>query len=311
MTDFWIVDVFSVERYSGNQLAVFLHGQNYSTEQMQALAREMHFSETTFIMQSSEQILRQKTVSPIVPVRIFTPAAEIPFAGHPTLGTAFVIQQMILQRTVETLSLQVSAGIIPVQFTYRNGYPQLLTMTQNQPQFGEMVDVSEMARCLGLTSDAFDQQYPIQVVSTGLPFVIVALKHLKDVQKAWVQLEEWHSLSPRLGSDVNILIFTKETLQAENDLHVRVFVPEFGVSEDPATGSANGCLCAFLLKYGLHEPTHGGDLSFTLRSEQGYAIKRPSLLHLQGNLHAGNYQIKIGGAVHFVARAELLGSCQI
>ncbi len=308
MTDFFIVDVFSVDRYTGNQLAVFLNGHTYNTEQMQTLAREMHFSETTFIMQSAEEIAQQDTTVLIIPVRIFTPASEIPFAGHPTLGTAFVVQQQLIQHPIETLSLQMSGGLIPVQFTYHNAQPYLLTMTQNQPVFGAIIDKHDMAKCLNLSIDAFNEQYPVQIVSTGLPFIIVALKQREDVQKAWVQLQVLQSLAPQVEPDANILVFAMDPIDEDNDVHVRVFVPELGVSEDPATGSANGCLCAFLLRYPVpEENTARATHSLTLRVEQGYAIDRPSLLYLNGKRVNDLYDIRVGGSVHFVARAELLG----
>lgn len=310
MSDFYIVDVFSIERYTGNQLAVFLNGHTFSTEQMQTLAREMHFSETSFIMQSTSEFALRSSEQAVIPIRIFTPAAELPFAGHPTLGTAFIIQQLLLQKTVSTVHLHMKAGIIPVHISYREKYPYLLTMTQNQPQFGPIIAHTEIAQCLGLTLDELDTDYPVQMISTGLPFVIVALKNRTAVQKAWLHLPIWQTLSTLIGPEANVLVFAPDPIHKENDLHVRVFVPELGISEDPATGSANGCLCAFLLHYGVKDSPHSQahqHQAFTLRVEQGYQVDRPSLLYVRGSLVDQQYQIEIGGAVHTVARGELLG----
>ncbi len=301
MTDFYIVDVFTQGKYTGNQLAVFLNGERFSSERMQILARETHFSETAFIMDrhpSASGALRYS-------VRIFTPAAEIPFAGHPTLGAAFVIAQALAEAPVPRIELALDAGIIPVDITYDQGKPDWLTMTQNQPIFSETIDRAAMAECLDVPETALDSGFPVQIVSTGLPFAIVAMRSLRDAKSSSVRRDALLRLTDRFP-DLNILVFTTETVLPQHDLHARVFVPELGVSEDPATGSAIGCLCAYLLRYGIP----GESLlrtTFSLKVEQGYQVKRPSLLLMTGRRDNDHYDIRVGGRVEWVARGELLG----
>ncbi len=301
MTDFYIVDVFTQGKYTGNQLAVFLDGGRFSSGQMQTLARETHFSETTFIMDAHASYSDPARYS----VRIFTPASEIPFAGHPTLGTAFVIAQTLLETPAPRIELAMGAGIIPVDITYDQGRPDWLTMTQNQPIFGETMDHGAMAECLGVPVTALDSGFPVQIVSTGLPFALVAMRSLRDVQKCSVRTDVLRRLMDHFP-DLNILVFTTETVLPQHDLHARVFVPELGVSEDPATGSAAGCLCAFLLRYGMPNETAPRS-AFSLKLEQGYQIMRPSLLSITGSRNRDHYDIRVGGRVEWVARGELLG----
>ncbi|MHB1629658.1 MAG: PhzF family phenazine biosynthesis protein [Bacilli bacterium] len=301
MTDFYIVDVFTQGKYTGNQLAVFLDGGRFSSEQMQTLARETHFSETTFIMDRHPSA----DGSPRYSVRIFTPAAEIPFAGHPALGAAFVIAQTLVETPVSRIELALHAGVIPVDITYDQGKPDCLTMTQHQPAFGETIDHAAMAECLDVPETALDSGFPVQIVSTGLPFAIVAMRSLRDAQSSSVRPDALRRLTSRFP-DLNILVFTTETALPQHDLHTRVFVPELGVSEDPATGSATGCLCAFLLRYGIPGEAIPRT-TFSLKVEQGYQIKRPSLLLMTGERGHDHYDIRVGGRVEWVARGELLG----
>lgn len=297
MRDFYIVDVFSQGKYTGNPLAVFMDGDQYSTQEMQTLARETNFSETTFILSRTASQRERNAYG----VRIFTPVAELPFAGHPTLGTAFVIQQILEQAAVPSLTLDLSVGQIPVRILYSDaGVPTRLTMRQMTPTFGTVVDRADVAAALGLPVSALDPDLPVQVVSTGIPFLIVPIRTLAFAQAARVQREAMQKLC---GGDVdgNLLLFTRETVDTSVDVHVRVFVPELGVSEDPATGSANGCLCGYLLRYGQEAQT--GVLSLVV--EQGLAIARPSRLYLSGRQSAQGTQIDVGGEVEWVAKASL------
>ncbi|OPG16482.1 PhzF family phenazine biosynthesis protein [Ferroacidibacillus organovorans] len=295
MTDFICVDVFDMGLYTGNPLAVFLKGESYDDKTMQMLAREMNLSEVTFMM--SDSITAIDGV-PTVDVRIFTPAAEIPFAGHPTLGTAYVFQQEFLKQAFPSVNLRMKAGIIPVDLRYDGDRLRQLVMTQNQPSFLQTYSRAAIAPILSLTEDDIDDAMPIQMVSTGLPFLIVPLKHLAGAQRA--RIYEAALEDAFRGEELpNFLIYTAETVD-HHDYHVRVFVPELGVSEDPATGSANGCLCAYLSKYDAKRQGH-----FRATVEQGYALKRPSLLYLEGERKAENYLIQVGGQVTPVYRGTL------
>jgi trans-2,3-dihydro-3-hydroxyanthranilate isomerase len=281
--DFYIVDVFAVGKYTGNQLAVFLDAGALDLEQMQAIAREINFSESTFVTGAAEHNA--------YPVKIFTPTVELPFAGHPTLGTAWVLKQ--LDPTLTSVALSYTAGQIPVRFADISD-PPVLWMDQRAPEFLGHLAAVDLAPVLGIEIADIDENYPIEQVSTGLPFMIVPLKTLAAVQKAKVALDKCEQLIMGLPAKC-ILIFCPQTLYPENQLHVRVFTHALGIPEDPATGSANGCLAAYLVRH-----SYGGQKSISFRVEQGYEIDRPSLLYLQAE---GN-SVAVGGHVELVAQGK-------
>lgn len=290
---FYIVDVFAEAKYAGNQLAVFRDAGGISDADMQRFAKEMNYSETTFIVSETPR-------DGGYDVRIFTPEAEVPFAGHPTLGTAYVIQQEILKAPVERVVLQLQAGPIPVTFTYAGEQPDILWMQQNAPTFGQRFEATAVAPVLGLDPNQIDVRFPVQEVSTGLPFIIVPLTSLEAVQRAATVRERYLDLI-RNTQAKSILIFCPETLQAGNALHVRVFADYFGVPEDPATGSANGCLAGYLVQHRYY-----GAEPLDIRVEQGYAIGRPSLLYLQAQDTGKTIEVAVGGKVIMVARGEFV-----
>jgi len=299
MSDFYIVDVFTQGRFTGNPLAVFTNGERYSDTQMQVLARELNFSETTFLLSQNPD--------GSYPVRIFTPVTELPFAGHPTLGSAFIIQQTILRDNVPAITLDLPIGHVSVQLTYRNdGQPDILTMRQHSPTFLETYPSELFEHALGLAPMSASKNLPVQRVTTGLPFVIVPLQSLADVQQACLHFDRFQAI-PGIEPGTNVLIFCKQTEEAGHDLHVRVFVPELGVSEDPATGSAGGCLCAYLLRYsedyGSSHQTAA--TSVYAQAEQGYEIGRRALLFLSGVRTDTTYEIYVGGRVEWMAQASL------
>ncbi|MGQ9673567.1 MAG: PhzF family phenazine biosynthesis protein [Candidatus Aminicenantales bacterium] len=290
---FYIVDVFAEEKYSGNELAVVRRASSLSELEMQKIAREMNFSETTFILKDEES-------RGCFDVRIFTPKEELPFAGHPTLGTAFVIQQEILRAPVKEVVLNLKVGLIPITFTYRNGEPDVLWMKQIAPRFGRTLQPEAVAPVLGLKAEEVELNFPVEEVSTGLPFLIVPLPNLSAVKKSRVNLEKWAELISRLEAK-SFLLFCPETLGSENDLHVRVFAHFYGVPEDPATGSANGCLAAYLVKH-----RYFGSPKINIRVEQGHEIGRPSLLLLNAEEKEKEIEIFIGGKVFLVVKGTLI-----
>jgi trans-2,3-dihydro-3-hydroxyanthranilate isomerase len=281
--DFYIVDVFAVGKYTGNQLAVFPHAEGLDLAQMQSIAREINFSESTFVTGDPQNQL--------YPVKIFTPAVELPFAGHPTLGTAWVLRD--LDPSLTTVTLNYTAGQIPVSFADAD-HISVVWMKQRAPEFLGTLAAADLAAVLGIDLADIDLDYPIEQVSTGLPFIIVPLQTLAAVQKAKLELTKYYQLIDQLPAQ-NILIFCPQTLKAENDLHVRVFTHALGIPEDPATGSANGCLAAYLVQH-----CYEGQKSIDLRVEQGYAIDRPSLLYLQ----ADDKSVSVGGQVELVAKGQ-------
>jgi len=286
---FYIVDVFAQSKYAGNQLAVFRNAQGLSTEQMQQMAREMNFSESTFILSDAERAGGYD-------VRIFTPVAEVPFAGHPTLGTSFVIREEIIGRPVPSLQLNLEVGPIPVTFS-EDG---MLWMKQNPPEFGATVDPAVIADILGLDTSDIDTRFPVQEVSTGLWFVIVPLKTLDAVKRAKTCKGKYFRQFGD-GKQDGILVFCPETYNQENDLNVRVFVPVYGIEEDPATGSGNGCLAGYLVEHRYFD-ADGIDLSV----EQGYEIGRPSLIRHRAGRREDAIDVNIGGSVVMVAQGQWL-----
>jgi trans-2,3-dihydro-3-hydroxyanthranilate isomerase len=290
---FYIVDVFAERKYAGNQLAVITEAQGLDGEAMQAIAREMNFSETTFILGPAvgEAAFR---------VRIFTPAEEVPFAGHPTLGTAWVIRRELLAEACDRVTLELGVGSIPVSFERPEGSPELLWMLQQQPEFGPVASTSELAVTLGIEKRAFVDAHPIQQVSTGLPFWIVPLNSLDDVRSCRLDAAAYEAFIHDRQARA-ILVFAAEAYDGENQINARMFAPYYGVPEDPATGSANGCLAAYLVRYGVL----GGN-EVDIRVEQGYEMGRPSLLRLRAWERSGRFEIHVGGRVIPVACGRLI-----
>ncbi len=290
---FYIVDVFAEDKYEGNQLAVFSHAADLSPAEMQKIARETNFSETTFV-RSSEKL------DGGYDVRIFTPAEEIPFAGHPTLGTAFVIQQELIGQPVAAVHLNLKVGQIPVSFSYQNDKPVNLWMRQNEPVFGKRHDPAATSWVLGLDDKELDNRYPIEEVSTGLPFIIVPLKNLDSIKRIEIDQNKYFDMI-KDGPAKAILTFCPETYDFNNVLNVRVFVGYYGIPEDPATGSANGCLAGYLVKHLYFDKP-----DIDIRVEQGYEIGRPSLLHLRSKVNQGVIDVAVGGNVIKIAQGEFV-----
>ena len=286
--EFIMCDVFARKRFEGNQLAVFPDAAGMSGEEMQSLAREIHFSETTFIRSDRPNERGW-------PVRIFTPAREVPFAGHPTLGTAYVVWDRFLGRKADEVRLDLKVGVVPVAVEEKG---ERLVMTQVPPKFGAVVDSLAAAQVLGLAQTDIDGHFPVQEVSTGLPFLIVPVKTLAAMQDIKVNLAEYYRLTDRLEAKA-VLAFSPETTDPQCRLHVRVFCDYYDVPEDPATGSANGCLCAGLVR---HRYLRAGE--FAIHTEQGVEMRRPSLLYLQGAEKDGGITVRVGGRVVVAGRGE-------
>jgi trans-2,3-dihydro-3-hydroxyanthranilate isomerase len=286
---FNIVDVFAEKKYAGNQLAVVRYGRDLADCEMQKIALEMNYSETTFITSSEK---RDEGYD----VRIFTPKEEVPFAGHPTLGTAYVIREEIIRKLVEKVSLNLKVGQIPVTF----GREGVLWMKQNEPTFGRTFDAETIAHILSIETEAVDDRFPIELVSTGLPFIIVPLRKLETVKKCSVVKDRYFDLIKDIQAK-SILVFSPEAYSRENNLNVRVFVDYFGIPEDPATGSGNGCLAGYLQKHQYFKTER-----LNLRAEQGYEIGRPSLLYLNAEVADGKIVVSVGGRVIPIAKGEFL-----
>jgi trans-2,3-dihydro-3-hydroxyanthranilate isomerase len=291
---FYILDVFASEKYAGNQLAVVRNAAGLSDREMLAITRETKFSEATFILSDAER-------NGGYDVRIFTPATEVPFAGHPTIGTACVIQREIIKKPIPQLTLNLKVGPIPVSVTYRDGAVDVLSMKQINPVFGRIWDAGLMARILNINAGDIDNRFPIQSVSTGLGTIIVPLKSLAAVKKAKCNVPEFFKLFPSVEQAELIDLFSPETYNHENQLNVRVFCDCHGTPEDPATGSGNGCLAGWLAKY-----KYFGKDSLDIRIEQGYEIGRPSLLFIKAAVTGDKIDVNVGGRAVMLVRGELL-----
>jgi trans-2,3-dihydro-3-hydroxyanthranilate isomerase len=234
-------------------------------------------------------------VKRVFKVRIFTPRSELPFAGHPTLGTAWVIQQSIIREQVPDLTLDVKAGLIPVKFSYEAGAPGVLWMRQLPPQFGPVHDPKQYAEEHGLDPKIIDTRYPVQDVSTGVWFTMVPIKGRENL-KALKQspLLAGHSGNPNARSP---FFWCREPENPGNHLKVRLVGAGH---EDPATGSANGCLAGYLVKHRVL-----GGTRIDARVEQGAEINRPSLLYLKAEEKPEGIEVNVGGRVYPVAAGTL------
>jgi trans-2,3-dihydro-3-hydroxyanthranilate isomerase len=290
---FHIVDVFAEQKYAGNQLAVLRDAQGLSGDDMQKIAREVNFSETTFIPSDSER-------DGGYDVRIFTPGAEVPFAGHPTLGTAYVIRREIIRKPVEQVILNLKVGQIPVRFERQAEGRDIAWMTPKEATFGEVFDPGELAPLLKINQADIDTDFPIQSVSTGLPFVLLPLRSLEAVRRAGVVRDQWLDWVKDRPAKM-LFVFCRQTLDSANQIHARAFCDYYGIVEDPATGSANSCFAAYLAKH-----RYFGTDQVDVRVEQGYEVGRPSLIYLKAQDRDGTIAVNVGGKVIAIAQGKWL-----
>ena len=290
------VDVFTERPLAGNPLAVVLQPDGLSTAQMQLIARETNLSETTFV-------LPPEAAGHAARVRIFTPHVELPFAGHPTIGTSWVLlDEGIVSDGSASFVLEEGVGPVPIRIDRMGKVPRLW-MTHPPVTYGEVIDQrEEVATALGLTIDDLVRDVPIQVVTTGVPFAYVALQDARAVDAAVSSAE---ALTSVLGSHGLPPVFLFAAIGA-NRLHSRMFGPHSStrIVEDPATGSASGPLGAFAVRYGL--VPRAAEVSIV--SEQGTRMGRQSFVHIQLSYAPGAddpTRIEVGGSVVPVMTAEL------
>jgi trans-2,3-dihydro-3-hydroxyanthranilate isomerase len=288
--EFDITDVFAEDRYAGNQLATFRRAASLSTQEMQSIAREINFSETTYI-------LSDEPSKGGYDVRIFTPGAEIDFAGHPTLGTAYIIRERIIQKPADSVVLNLKVGQVPVKFSGGPDSGQtMLWMDQPEPQFGAVFEPDLIAPVLGLDPHDLDSRWPVEEVSTGLHHIIVPLKNMAALKRVVINNSKYENLIKESWAKV-LLVFCPEGYAEDQRLGVRVFPLCYGIAEDPATGSGNGCLAAYLQK---HRYLSRGEVD--ILTGQGYEIGRPSVLALRAGEREGRIHVSVGGKVVPVAR---------
>jgi trans-2,3-dihydro-3-hydroxyanthranilate isomerase len=281
-----LVDVFAERALEGNPLAIFTDARGLSTADMQALARETNLAETTFILPGEAD-------PPAVRVRIFTTQEELPFAGHPTLGTAsWLLLNHPALRGAESITLSLNAGPFTVRFEPPSISDQpsspgvFATMHQLDPVFGTIHSRQAVAEALGITPDDLDPHLPVQTVSTGLPFCIVPIRSLAAIQR--LSAPPLASQRYLAGTDAKFFYCTTPAAPTSGaDFHSRM---QFYNGEDPATGSASGCAIAFLVHHGV---VPGGRPTIL---EQGVEILRPSRIHVQANSRNGQItDVFVGG----------------
>lgn len=303
------MDVFTDQAFAGNPLAVFPEAAGLSDEVMGKIAREMNLSETVFILESDKpEVLRR--------LRIFTPAREIPFAGHPIVGTwnALAREGVVPLPDGGTgwqrIHHEVGIGVLPLDVEFKDGQPVQVVMTQGQFEILNEVDdghdQAEIARSLGLAREDLDESLPIQVITTGLSCMAVPVRSLADLRSIRVNTSLMAELYTRKGA-TGFLAFTRETLEiGASRAHARFFAPADNIPEDPATGSACGALGAYLVHHGaLSLEPEDGRYKFVI--EQGDFIHRPSRINLDVKGEAGAVEeVKIGGPSVLVARGEVI-----
>lgn len=289
----YIVDVFTERRFGGNQLAVVLDADDLSTEAMQQIALETNFSETTFVT--------SRELGPSgYPVRIFTPGQELPFAGHPTLGTAWVIRRHVAESEPASVALSLGVGRVPVTFERASDGAEAVWFTAPPIEFGPSCAPDRMASALGLTADDIDRRAPVQQLSAGIVVVIVPVRSKAALDRCRLDVDRFASLAAE-GFRPFVYVFCAEPEMPGNDMAARFFFEANGIREDPATGSATACLGRYLLVHGF---LGAGDVN--VRIEQGAAVGRPSLLMLQASEQDGLPVIRVGGGVVPVMDGRLL-----
>jgi trans-2,3-dihydro-3-hydroxyanthranilate isomerase len=282
-------DVFTSNPLEGNSLAVFFDGRRLSDAEMLAIAKEMNLSETTFILPRDPEIERERGIR----VRIFTVQEELPFAGHPTLGTAFALRG---ESDAQEVALELNVGKVPVRFEQTADQPAFGEMTQVDPKFGMRHDREALARATGLSIEDFDPQLPIETVSTGMAFTITPLRSLAVLQKLRIDMNRALEYLERTGGKF-LYFVTRETVDPAAGLHARMF---FYNGEDPATGSAAGCTAAWMVSSGVAKPDE------RVLIEQGVEMQRPSRIFVRASRRDNRIvNVRVGGNAVEVIRGEV------
>jgi trans-2,3-dihydro-3-hydroxyanthranilate isomerase len=283
------LDVFTSRPLEGNPLAVFPDAAGLSDEQMQAIAREMNLSETTFIFPRDAAVEKERGVR----VRIYTVQEELPFAGHPTLGTAFALRG---NSGAAEIRLELNVGTIPVRFEDPPNEPALGEMTQLDPVFGIVHDRKKIAEVTGIVLDDISPDLPVQTVSTGVPFTVLPLRDLAAARRLAINQTRASEYLAASGGKFFFCV-TRETVAPTARLHARML---FYNGEDPATGSASGCAAAWMVERGVAKPDE------RVMIEQGVEMKRPSRIFVSASRSNDRVvNVRVGGNVVEVLRGEL------
>ena len=299
---FYQADVFTDDPFGGNPVAVFPDAHGLADHQLQQIAREMNLSETVFVLPPTDQ-------AAVVRLRIFTPTQEIPFAGHPVLGTFYVLAQLGLVAATDGITRvmqECNIGLFPVELYAQDGKLTRVVMTQPKPEFlgpvDRIEDLYKIAGALGLAKYAItDMKWPIEVVSTGLPVLIVPVRTLTAVRSIQPNASAIMEICSRFGAN-GIMVFTTVTVEPSSTVHARMFAPSIGILEDPATDSANRALGAYLVQKGVVDVAPTTDIVV----EQGYEIERPSQIFVRVESDDDIIKtVKVGGQCVMVVEGTL------
>jgi trans-2,3-dihydro-3-hydroxyanthranilate isomerase len=291
---YFICDVFTATRFGGNQLAVLPAATGLSDRRMQQIAREFNFAETSFVLPPEQGHTRR--------VRIFTPATEVPFAGHPNVGTAFVLATMGELGSLEQparITFEEKAGLVPITVERRDGHIRCELRAPERLSLGRSISPEILARAVSLSpEDVVTSTHPPQAASVGLRFLFAELRDRSALERARVRLEEVEALvGDGMTPDVLLYVRTGD----EFDIRARMFAPLDGVPEDPATGSANCALGALLAGY---DPAPSG--SFRWRIAQGVEMGRPSVLEVSAEKRNGEVvEARVAGTSVLVSEGEI------
>ena len=299
---FYQADVFTSQPFGGNPVAVFPDADGLTDDELQQIAREMNLSETVFVFPPTDP-------AAVARLRIFTPTQEIPFAGHPVLGTFYVLAQLgriSIQEPVTPVVQECNIGLFSVELHAEQSRVVRVVMSQPKPEFLDPIDAVDdvylIGGALSLPKHVIaDTKWPLQVVSTGLPVLIVPVRTLTAVRSINPDASAIINVCERFGAN-GIMVFTTVTVESFASVHARMFAPKIGILEDPATGSAGGALGAYLVQNGVVEvgPTTN------ILIEQGYEIDRPSRILVQVESDDDVIQgVKVGGHCVMVVEGTL------
>ena len=289
-------DVFTNQPFRGNQLAVFTDARGLESWQMQALAREMNFSESTFIFPP-------EAASTDIRMRIFTPTSELPMAGHPTIGSTFALAHTgVIKKGSRRFVFGLNIGPTPVDLEWDGARLRFAWMTQSPPTFGpEVSDRAAVAAAIGLGAADLHDDLPVQQVSCGVPFLMVPLKDRAIVDRAVSDAAAYRRLGTVVQGQNGIFLFSISR-DADETVYSRMFAPGIGIAEDPATGSASGPLGCYLVRHSVVY----GDEAQRIVSVQGVAMGRDSRIHIAiGGTRDAITDVKVGGEAILVGTGEI------
>ena len=296
---FYTADVFTDTMFGGNQLGVLPDARGLTTEQMLSITREFNYSESTFVFPPEDPKHTRR-------IRIFTPGGEVPFAGHPTVGTAHVlaaIGEIPLTGAETRIILEENVGPVPVLIRARDGRPEFAQLSVAKlPEVSEPpVSRTQLAEMLSLDiADLLEGEYAPQTVSCGLPFLLVPLRDRKAVARSRLKIDPWERTLQGTPSEM-VMVFAADAERPGSDMRARMYGPAVAVSEDPATGSACACLAGYLAA----RTPRDGTLKWVV--EQGFEMGRPSILEIEADKEAGKITaVRVGGRTVLVAKGELL-----